>query len=106
MGAARASAVHISRLRQVIPGDARLSRTVVSIGKKYAVHLPKSVLEELQLKESEKSLLTVEGERIVLRRIPDFFTSAKKSPKRLRLTPEEVERSSVEAQKELLGVGD
>ena len=83
-----------------------MSRTVVSIGKKYAVYLPKSVVEELQLKEGEKMLLTVEGERIVLRRMPDFFASAKKSPKRLRLTLEEVERSSVEAQRELLGVGD
>jgi len=83
-----------------------LSRSIVTIGKKYAVYLPKNVVEELQLREGEKLLLTVEGERIVLRRIPDFFASARRSPKRLRLTPEEVERVSVEVQRELLGVGD
>ena len=79
---------------------------IVTVERKHALYLPRSVVEKLQLKEGEKLLLTVEGDRIVLRRVPDFFAEAKQSPKRLRLTPEEVERASEEAQRELLGVGD
>jgi len=83
-----------------------VARAVVTIGKKYAVYLPRSVVEELKLKEGEKLVLTVEGESIVLRRLPDFFEEARRTPKRLRLTPEEFEAASVEAQEELLGASD
>ncbi|MCC6059628.1 MAG: AbrB/MazE/SpoVT family DNA-binding domain-containing protein [Thermofilum sp.] len=83
-----------------------MARAVVSIGRKYAVYLPRSVVEELKLKEGEKLVLTVEGESIVLRRLPDFFEEARRSPKRLRLAPEEFERASAEAQEELLGARD
>jgi AbrB family looped-hinge helix DNA binding protein len=82
-----------------------VARAVVSIGKKYAVYLPRSIVEELGLKEGEKLVLTVEGGSIVLRRPPDFFDEARRTPKRLRLAPEEFERASVEAQEELLGLG-
>jgi AbrB family looped-hinge helix DNA binding protein len=78
----------------------------VSIGKKYAVYLPRSVVEELKLKEGEKLVLTVEGDSIVLRRPPDFFEEARRTPKRLRLAPEEFEAASVEVQEELLGASD
>jgi AbrB family looped-hinge helix DNA binding protein len=83
-----------------------VARAVVSIGRKYAVYLPRSVVEELKLKEGEKLVLTVEGESIVLRRLPDFFAEARRAPKRLRLAPEEFERASAEAQEELLGARD
>jgi hypothetical protein len=48
----------------------------------------------------------VEGENIVLRRPLDFFEEARRSPKRLRLAPEEFEKTSVEVQEELLGASD
>jgi len=83
-----------------------VARAVVTVGKKYAVYLPRSVVEELKLKEGEKLVLTVEGESIVLRRPPDFFEEARRTPKRLRLAPEEFETASVEAQEELLGTRD
>jgi AbrB family looped-hinge helix DNA binding protein len=83
-----------------------VARAVVSIGRKYAVYLPRSVVEELKLKEGEKLVLTVEGESIVLRRLPDFFEEARRIPKRLRLAPEEFERASAEAQEELLSARD
>jgi AbrB family looped-hinge helix DNA binding protein len=83
-----------------------VARAVVRVGKKYAVYLPRSVVEELKLKEGEKLVLTVEGDSIVLRRPPDFFEEARRTPKRLRLAPEEFEAASVEAQEELLGAGD
>jgi AbrB family looped-hinge helix DNA binding protein len=83
-----------------------VARAVVSIGRKYAVYLPRSVVEELKLKEGEKLVLTVEGESIVLRRLPDFFEEARRAPKRLRLAPEEFEAASAEAQEELLGARD
>jgi len=63
-------------------------------------------VEELGLREGERLVLTVEGESIVLRRLPDFFAEARRTPKRLRLAPEELERASVEAQEELLGARD
>ena len=79
---------------------------IVTVGRKHALYLPKGVVERMQLKEGERLLLTVEGDRIVLRRVPDFFAEAKRSLKKLRLTPEEVEKASEEAQRELLGLGD
>jgi hypothetical protein len=42
----------------------------------------------------------------VLRRPLDFFEEARRSPKRLRLALEEFEKTSVEAQEELLGSSD
>jgi AbrB family looped-hinge helix DNA binding protein len=78
-------------------------QAVVRVGRKYAVYLPRSVVEKLKLKEGEKLILTVEGESIVLRRPLDFFDEARRSPKRLRLALEEFEKTSVEAQEELLG---
>ena len=66
-------------------------QAVVRVGRKYAVYLPRRV---------------VEGESIVLRRPLDFFEEARRSPKRLRLALEEFEKTSVEAQEELLGARD
>ena len=83
-----------------------VARIVVRVGRNYAVHLPRRVVEELKLKEGEKLILRVEGQSIVLRRPLDFFEEARRSPKRLRLTPEEFEKTSVEAQVELLGSSD
>ena len=54
---------------------------IVTVGRKHALYLPKGVVERLQLKEGEKLLLTLEGDRIVLRRVPDLFAEAKRSPK-------------------------
>jgi AbrB family looped-hinge helix DNA binding protein len=81
-------------------------QAVVRVGRKYAVYLPRSVVEKLKLKEGEKLILTVEGESIVLRRPTGFFEEARRSPKRLRLALEEFEKTSVEAQEELLGSSD
>ena len=75
-----------------------MARAIVSIGKKYAVYPPRSVVEELGLRERERLVLTVKGESIVLRRLPDFFAEARRATKRLRPTPEEFERAGVEAQ--------
>jgi AbrB family looped-hinge helix DNA binding protein len=81
-------------------------QAIVRVLRKYAVYLPRSVVEKLKLKEGEKLILTVEGESIVLRRPLDFFEEARRSPKGLRLAPEEFEKTSVEAQEELLGSSD
>ncbi|MEM0008539.1 MAG: AbrB/MazE/SpoVT family DNA-binding domain-containing protein [Thermofilum sp.] len=83
-----------------------VARIVVRVGRNYAVYLPKRVVEELKLKEGEKLILTVEGQSIVLRRPLDFFEEIRRSPKRLRLTPEEFEKTSVEAQEEHMGLSD
>jgi len=81
-------------------------QAVVRVGRKYAVYLPRRVVEELKLREGEKLILTVEGQRIVLRRPLDFFEEARQPPKKLRMAPEEFEKTSVEAQEELLGPSD
>ncbi len=75
-----------------------MARAIVSIGVKYAVYPPRSVVEELGLRERERLVLTVKGESIVLRRLPDLFAEARRATKRLRPTPEEFERAGVEAQ--------
>jgi len=91
-------------LCQVYPGDTGLSLVVsVKVGRKYAVYLPKRVVETLDIKEGDKLVLVVRGDSIVLRKAVDFFEASLRTPKRLKLTPEEAEEASLEFQEELLG---
>ena len=71
----------------------------VKVGKKYAIYLPRKVVEELQLREGENLVLSVEGEALVLRRPRSFFEASLKAPKKVKLQPEEVEELSFEAQR-------
>jgi len=58
-------------------------QAVVRVGRKYAVYLPRRVVEELKLREGEKLVLTLEGESIVLRRPTGFFEEARQPPQKV-----------------------
>jgi len=75
----------------------------VRVGKKHALYLPKSVVRALGLREGDKLLLIVEDDKIVLQKIKSFFQVALETPKKLSLTPGDVEKASIEMQRELLG---
>lgn len=43
----------------------------VSIGRKFSVVIPKSIRRRLQLREGQKALVALEGERIVIEPLPE-----------------------------------
>ncbi|MGQ9543706.1 MAG: AbrB/MazE/SpoVT family DNA-binding domain-containing protein [Candidatus Bathyarchaeia archaeon] len=76
-----------------------LSLTIRTIiGKKYAIYLPKAVVEALGLKEGERVLLRVAGKTLVLEAIKDPIQLALSSKKYASVTPEQVEMISLEEQ--------
>ena len=75
----------------------------VRLGRKYTIYLPKNVVNALNLREGDKLVLKVIGNKIVLEKSESFFKKALETRKIIELTPEEVEEASVEMQKELLG---
>jgi AbrB family looped-hinge helix DNA binding protein len=69
---------------------------VIQIGKKYAVYLPRKLVDELDLKEGDVLLVKVEGGKLLLkpiRRTVEFWSKIK---------PEEVEEVGEELTKRLL----
>ena len=69
---------------------------VIRIGKKYAVYLPRKLVDELHLREGDALLVKVEGGKLLLkpiRRTVEFWS---------RIKPEEVEEVGEELTKRLL----
>lgn len=76
-----------------------MSLTIESrVGKKYAVYLPKAVVEALGLKEGERVLLRVSGNTLVLETLQDPVELALSGKKFASITPEQVEAISLEEQ--------
>ncbi|MBS7612518.1 AbrB/MazE/SpoVT family DNA-binding domain-containing protein [Candidatus Bathyarchaeota archaeon] len=71
------------------------------VGKKGAVYIPKRICEQLGIKEDDRVLMRVEGDKLVLEFIPDPFSLAAKVRKWAKTTVEEFERESEEEQNEL-----
>lgn len=70
------------------------------IGKKYAIYLPKAVVETIGLREGERVLLRVAGNTIVLESLQDPIKLALSGKKFASIKPEEVEAISFEEQAE------
>jgi len=68
------------------------------IGKKYAIYLPKAVVEAIGLKEGEKVLLKVTGKTILLESLQDPLKLALSEKKFASIKPEQVEAISFEEQ--------
>jgi AbrB family looped-hinge helix DNA binding protein len=68
------------------------------IGKKYAVYLPKLVVEALNLKEGSKILLKVTGASVVLQTVQDPRKLALTGKRFASFTPDIVEAISNEEQ--------
>ena len=78
-----------------------LSLTIqTTIGKKYAVYLPKAVVKALGLREGDRVLLRVAGNTLVLEAIKDPIQLALSGKKYASITPEQVEMISLEEQSE------
>ncbi len=70
----------------------------VKVGKKYAIYLPKAVVEEVGLSEGDKVLIRVEDDKILLEPIRDPIKLALYGKKFASIKPEEIERISLEEQ--------
>ncbi|MGQ9469584.1 MAG: AbrB/MazE/SpoVT family DNA-binding domain-containing protein [Nitrososphaerales archaeon] len=68
------------------------------IGKKYAIYLPKAIIEALGLKEGERVLLRVSGNTLVLESLQDPIQIAISGKKFASMKPEQVEAISLEEQ--------
>ncbi|MFQ6075022.1 MAG: AbrB/MazE/SpoVT family DNA-binding domain-containing protein [Candidatus Bathyarchaeia archaeon] len=68
------------------------------VGKKYAIYLPKAVVEAVGLKEGERVLLRVDGNKVILESLQDPIKLALSGNKFAAITPEQVEAISLEEQ--------
>ena len=71
---------------------------VTKIGKKFTLYIPKSVVDELGVKEGDKVRITVEGKKMVVEVIKDPIDLALHGRKFARISADEVERISLEEQ--------
>lgn len=69
------------------------------IGRKYALYLPKAVVKELDLKEGDKVLLSVAGDKVIVQTLQDPIKLALTGKKFASLTLETAERISIERQR-------
>ena len=68
------------------------------IGKKYALYLPKSVVDLLKIREGDKVKISVEGKKMIVEIIRDPIDLALHGKKFAKISDEEVERISLEEQ--------
>ncbi len=68
--------------------------TMVKVGKKGAIYIPKRIMKKLGIKEGDKALLKIRKNRIILEFIPDPFSLALKMRKWAKTTVEEFEYES------------
>ncbi|RLI76567.1 AbrB/MazE/SpoVT family DNA-binding domain-containing protein [Archaeoglobales archaeon] len=68
------------------------------IGKKYALYLPKSVVDLLKVREGDRVKISVEGEKMIVEVIRDPIDLALYGKKFAKISAEEVERISLEEQ--------
>lgn len=71
----------------------------ILIGKKYAIYLPKSVVEALGIKEGDEAILRLSGRTIIIEPLPDPVRLALSEDKFARIKPEDVEAISLEEQR-------
>lgn len=74
-------------------------RMEVRVGKRYAIYLPRAVVEVLGLREGERVLLRVSGGSLILEPVRDPIQLALFGGKFASITPEEVEEISLEEQR-------
>ena len=81
-----------------------MGQAVVSrVGRKGAIYLPKHIMRFLGVKEGDKVLIRVEGDKLVLEFVPDPFSLALRVKKWAKTTVEEFEAESEVEQGELYG---
>ena len=73
------------------------------IGKKFALYLPKSVVDTLKVKEGDRVKISVEGEKMIVEVIRDSIDLALHGKKFAKISAEEVEKISLEEQRNYEG---
>ncbi|MEM2927279.1 MAG: AbrB/MazE/SpoVT family DNA-binding domain-containing protein [Candidatus Bathyarchaeia archaeon] len=73
-------------------------KTEARIGKKYALYLPKAVVQALGLREGDRILLRISGKALVLETLQDPIKLALSGSKYASINPEQVEAISLEEQ--------
>ena len=73
------------------------------VGKKGAIYLPKHIMRSLGVREGDKVLMKVEGNKLVLEFVPDPLSLALRVKKWAKTTVEEFEAESEAEQGELYG---
>ena len=68
------------------------------IGKKFALYLPKSVVDLLRIKEGDRVKISVEGEKMIVEVIRDPIDLALHGKKFAKISADDVERISLEKQ--------
>jgi len=68
------------------------------VGKKYAVYLPKAIVEAIGISEGEKVLMKVVGNTVVMEVIRDPIKLALSGEKFASIKPESIEEISLEEQ--------
>lgn len=79
------------------------NKYVLRVCKRGAIYLPKSLVSAANIKEGDKLIARLEGDKIVLELVPDPFELALRVKKVAKITVEEFERESEEMQKVLWG---
>ena len=73
-------------------------RLKVRVGKRYAIYLPKRVVEKIGISEGDELILNVEGDKIELNKIHDPIELALKGKKFAKVSLEEIEEVSLAEQ--------
>lgn len=76
------------------------------MGKGYTVRIPGTLAGKLGLREGDRVVIALEGDKIVIRKRPSIYEIASKIPKKIRISPDEVEEASMEEQERLLGIAE
>lgn len=71
----------------------------IKVGKKYAIYLPKQVVEKLDIKEGDTLLLKIEKDNLILKRVEKISTEIEYWSE---VTPEEVEEVGEEISEKIL----
>ena len=73
-------------------------RTKVKVDKEFAVHIPKEVAEELNIREGDTLTMKIKGNKIILE-VDNAILLSVKGKKFAKISPEDVERISEEEQR-------
>ena len=71
----------------------------IQVGKKYAVYIPKKVVDKLKIKEGDILLLSVEEDKIILKHVKKPSSKVKYWSK---VSPDEVEEIGEEISEQIL----
>ena len=80
-----------------------MSRTILRVGKKGAIYIPKKIMSEMNIKEGDPVIVRIENNKLILEIVPDPLTLALKIKKWTETTVEDFERESEMMQEELYG---